>query len=159
MPVPTKSRRPTNRNPVDLPGAIPSEPVSMADAPVFGSDSTIRESLNDAMPEMGKSKPDTVLILEALKQSYALVGTITVAFSPADGFLIVQNAEEMAESWRMILDNDAKLRKRMKSLIQGSGWGTVITAHLPIAIAILNNHRDRFSHLIRSKKQSTPESN
>ena len=152
----TATRRP-RRPPVDLPPSIPSELIDPGEVPGFvppNGDEQFQKELADAMPAMGKSKADTNLIIEALKQSYALIGTIAVAFSPADGFIIVKNAEDLAESWRMILDNDPKLRRRMKSLIQGSGWGTVVTAHVAVAVPILNNHRNSFEHLIR-KRQPT----
>jgi hypothetical protein len=125
--------------------------VNPADAPTFPNGDAGRETLDDIKPDMAKSKADTNLIIEALKQAYVLVGTVTVAINAPDGFVIVRNAEDMAESWRMILDNDAKLRRRMKSLIQGSGWGTVITAHVPVVIAILNNHKGSFEHLVKRR--------
>lgn len=142
------------RKRVALPPSVSSEPVDMADAPIFPDGESARETLDDLKPEMAKSKADTNLIIESLKQAYVLVGTVTVAIHPADGFVIVRNAEDMAESWRMILDNDPKLRKRMKTMIQGSGWGTVITAHVPVVIAIMNNHKGSFEHLVKRRESA-----
>ena len=151
----TATKRTARPRVTDLPPHIPSEPLDMSEAPSFGpsnGDAAFDKELADAMPPMAKSKADTNLIIEALKQTYTLIGTISVAFSPVDGLIIVRNAEDLAESWRMILDNDAKLRRRMKSLIQGSGWGTVVTAHVAVAVPLINNHRDKFQHLIRKRQ-------
>jgi hypothetical protein len=81
---------------------------------------------------------------------------VTLVSMP-DGMRIIQNAETLTESWRQILDNDTKLRRLMKKLIQGSGWGAVIAAHIAVAIPIINNHTDGFGHLF-SGRQATPQS-
>jgi hypothetical protein len=158
----TKTGQRVRSSPIKKAAASPEPPLNIADAPSFGSNGepAFNESLDDIKPEMAKSKADTELIIEALKQAYVLVGTVTIPFSQADGFIIVRNAEDMAESWRMLLDNDVKLRKRMKSLIQGSGWGTVITAHVPVVIAIMGNHKASFDHLVkrRTTTQTTAQS-
>ena len=142
-------------------GPVAAPTIDVGSAPTFSAtngEAPFAETLDDIKPEMAKSKADTELIIEALKQAYVLVGTVTIPFSQADGFVIVRNAEDMAESWRMLLDNDIKLRKRMKTLIQGSGWGTVITAHVPVVIAIMQNHKDSFDHLVKRRSTTTAQS-
>lgn len=108
----------------------------------------------DVMPDMPKSKAETELILKSLLKTYANAGAFVMLFSQKDGLLIVKNSEELTESWRQLLDNDPKLRKTMLKVVKGSGWGAVISAHLTVAIPIINNHKESFEHLIRPKRKT-----
>lgn len=103
------------------------------------------------MPDMPKSKAETELILKSLAKSYALIAQFVMLVSIEDAALIARNIDDMVESWRQLLDDDPKLRKTMLKLVKSSGWGTVITAHLAVALPIAANHRDSFAHLIKPK--------
>jgi ABC-type phosphate/phosphonate transport system permease subunit len=57
-----------------------------------------------------------------------------------DGQIIVSSAPQMAGAWAELARQDPKVAKAMMKLIQASGWGLVIAAHLPVAVGILANH-------------------
>lgn len=140
---------------------VSSRPVSESENP-FPNDPPPNTSVRDSLPppEMPttKSKSDTELIITALTQAYATVGQgIFLFVNQQDGRLIVSESEDLAESWRNLLDNDPKLRRIMKGMIKGGGWGTVITAHLAVATAIVGNHPGAMQHLF--KKKSDAENN
>jgi hypothetical protein len=104
-----------------------------------------------------KSKPDTVLILKSLEKFYFSAGVMIRIVDMRDGLLICTSADTLAESWRTVLDNDPKLRRMMKNFIKSSGWGSVVTAHLMVALPIMENHGYNFSHLFRSKRKTEGE--
>ena len=109
------------------------------------------------MPEMPRSKAETELILKSLAKTYALTAQFVMLLSIQDGALIAQYIDPLTESWRQLLDDDPKLRKTMLKLVKSSGWGTVISAHLAVALPIAVNHKDKFGHLI--KPRQAPQTN
>lgn len=128
---------------------VPSVEVPLSESP-FGT-----APVFDDVPDMPKSKAETELILKSLLKSYVGMGMAISIVAPQDGMIVVQNAEDLTESWRMLLDNDPKLRRIMKKAIQGSGWGAVISAHLAVAVPIISNHRDKLQHLVSRKSTSS----
>lgn len=90
-------------------------------------------------------------IIESLDKGYFSLGLGVRAFFPADGLLICSKSEELAESWRTVLENDTKLRRKMQQMIKGTGWGAVIVAHAMVALPIMESHGFSLSHLIRPR--------
>lgn len=140
---------------------VESEPVEPADSP-FGRDdgpfvdSHLPNASDVAAVDGPKSSADTVLILKSLERTYLTIAKVVVLFSPKDGLLVAQNASDLAESWRALLDGDARLRRKMKSALQATGYGAVAAAHLPIALTIAANHRDSFTHLVKRRTPNRP---
>ena len=132
--------------------------VPLADSPFAGNGSGITaEDIRAAGPEPGKSKPETELIIEALQRIYVGMG-VGLAFLPnlqLDGMLVASSADDLAESWRDLLDNDPKVRRMLRKLLKSSAWGAVITAHMGVAIAIAKNHPEGIQHLIRRRSSET----
>lgn len=124
---------------------VTEEPIE--DSPFKDAD------LEDATPKV-KSKPDTELIIKSLTKTYASIGVFVRLANKQDGLIIVRNAEELAESWRMLLDSDTKIRRIMKNMIRSSGWGTVLAAHVMVAIPIIENHEVSVSHLFKRAEQN-----
>lgn len=122
-------------------------------------DEPTEKEIKDAAPKV-KSKPDTELIIKALTKTYVGVGVGVGFFSPMDSMAIVSNAEDLAESWRTLLDNDPKMRRIMKKFTESSGWGSVVAAHGLVATQIMKNHEVNFGHLIKpkAKERNVPDS-
>lgn len=153
MPERTTTR--TRTHTTDLPPTVSSEPLDydpFREGNTVGSDP---ESLGISPNVGGKSKAETELILKALSKTYASIAVFVSIVSFDDARVIGSNLDDMVESWRTLLDEDAKLRKRMLALTKASGWGAVVAAHLPVAVAISMNHKDKLGHLI--KPRSTDE--
>ncbi len=138
--------------PVESTEVPPEDSPFAKGSPDFQPDAAVKA----IAPDMPKSHAETEFILKALLKTYTSTGILVSAFSPSDGYLIVQNAEELTESWRQLLDTNPKMRKTMKKTIEGGAWGAVISAHLMVAVPIFNNHRDKFTHLVKPKNRDEP---
>lgn len=156
MAATTRARKVT-----DLPSDIPSASLPSDGPTPFDSNGGMPritpDDVRDAAPDLPKSKADTELILKSLLGTYVGIGTVLTIHpvTAMDGLTIVTNAEELTESWRQLLDNDAKLRRIMKNLIKGTGWGAVISAHLLVAVPIIKNHSVGMEHLWRKKDDAS----
>ncbi len=77
---------------------------------------------------------------EPLTDFYTTLGAGVFMLNQADGFVILENAEKMAES----LDNWGKanpqVHKALERLCTTGAFGAVAAAHAPVILAILNNH-------------------
>jgi len=128
-------------------GEVPQDKSPFRDAPDVATVS----------PDV-KSKPETELIIKGLTRWYALIATGVAIIDKQDAMVIMTNAEDLAESWRELLDNDAKLRKRMKGMFEASGWGNVIFAHVVIGAPILAHHGLSLDHLFQRKPKNDEKS-
>lgn len=134
----------------DLPPTVSSTPLDDGPDPF---------AEGGGIPDLGvvlderKSSKETEIILASLGQTYLIVSQVVSLFSFQDGVTIARNISELTESWRKLLDDDAKLRKRMLGMAKASGWGAVFAAHAMVALPIIVNHKDDFGHLI---KRPTP---
>jgi hypothetical protein len=154
--IPRATRTTARSREPKLPPSIPSEEVPNGDDFFSGRADGIPDI---EMPDLPKSKAETELILKSLTKTYALTAQFVMLVSIPDGALIAQNIETLTESWRQLLDDDPKLRKTMLKLVKSSGWGTVISAHLAVALPIALNHKDKFAHLVKPKRSANPEEN
>lgn len=127
---------------------LSSASVPVGDSPFAESDTGKGGPIPiDELPPQSKSKAETELILKSMLGGYVGIGKVVALVNRDDGIAIARNAEDLCESWRMLLDNDPKLRKTMLRTIKGSGWGAVISAHAGVALAILGNHPTAVQHL------------
>lgn len=56
------------------------------------------------------------------------------------GPAIANSAHDAAVAWDELAQKNPAVRRSLRKLTQGSAWGTVLAAHLPIAIAIAGAH-------------------
>lgn len=96
-------------------------------------------------------KPDTKFIVDNLRKTYVGIGLMVRPFDPMAGINIATSANDLAESWITVLEANTKLRRTMKKMVQGGGWGNVLIAHLLVALPIMESHGISLSHLIRRK--------
>lgn len=134
----------------DLPPTIASTPLDDGPDP-FVEGGGIPDF--SGMVEERKSSKETDVIIAALGQTYVIAAQVVSLFNIKDGLAIGQRIPELTESWRKLLDDDPKLRKRMLGMAKASGWGAVFAAHAMVALPIIANHKDDFGHLI---KRPTP---
>jgi hypothetical protein len=145
--VATAARATTRKTATNLPPSVESEVVANGEELFKGKP----DGIPDIEFELPRSKAETELILKSLAKTYALVAQFVMLVSIPDGALIAQNIDDLTDSWRQLLDDDPKLRKTMLKLVKSSGWGTVISAHLAVALPMAVNHKDQFGHLIKPK--------
>lgn len=77
-----------------------------------------------------------------LEELYALAG-LGVSMFDSDGVCgpaIANSAHDAAVAWDELAQKNPAVRRSLRKLTQGSAWGTVLAAHLPIAIAIAGAH-------------------
>lgn len=117
----------------------------------IGSGNGASDNAPPPAPEI-KSKRDTDFIVGGLEKFYHNTGMMLFIVNQHDGAQIAKNAHDLAESWRNLLDTDAKLRRRMMKMLEAGGWSTVVTAHLIVAIPIMQNHGVTLEHLIKRPK-------
>ena len=75
-----------------------------------------------------------------LVSKYTLAGTMMMPFDPGCGRIILENAEQCAESLDELARTNPAVRRALNSLIATSAWGAVIAAHAPIVAAISMHH-------------------
>jgi hypothetical protein len=131
-----------------LPPTIDSEPI---DGAVFDNVTGIPDI---EFPDAPKSKRETDLICASLAKSYAMLAQFVMLFDMEDAAIIARNIDSLVESWRQLLDDDAKMRKRMMALVKSSGWGAVISAHIVVALPIAVHHKDHFGHLFNQNNSA-----
>lgn len=90
------------------------------------------------------SKPGE--FVEPLEQMYTIAGIGIDMFDRKDhvadscGQIVASSAHDIAVAWDELAQKNPQVRKTLRKLTQGSAWGGVFAAHLPIAIAIMANH-------------------
>lgn len=103
----------------------------------------------DSAPATPKPNKNTQvnLIIAGLEKTYSAVGMGLMLVNSADAQIIASNAHELAESWRGLLETNAKVRAQFLKMLESSGWSTVIMTHLMVALPIIKNHKASFEHL------------
>lgn len=76
------------------------------------------------------------ILVKPLRDLYVTVGTLVLPFNKAVGTSFIQNAEACAKSLDNAAKTDKQIRKVLMLLVQGSVWGEVILAHMPIMLAL-----------------------
>lgn len=75
-----------------------------------------------------------------LEKMYANIGTMAYLADPMIGTVILQQAEQCATSLDELAKTNPKVKKALMRMMESSSYGTVIAAHLPIAIAIATKY-------------------
>jgi hypothetical protein len=76
------------------------------------------------------------ILVKPLRDLYVTVGTLVLPFNKPVGTAFIQNAEACAKSLDNAAKADKQIRRVLMLLIQGSVWGEVIVAHMPIMMAL-----------------------
>lgn len=93
-------------------------------------------------PRGRKAAPTADAIGESLTNLYGLLG-ITLAAIPGyapDGVLIAEHSEQLAQSWVELAKTDPRVLKVLRRIVVGNAYGTVLFAHLAVAVPIAARH-------------------
>lgn len=104
------------------------------------------DSTNGDRPPKARARgrvSTTDKLISDIEGFYGIIGLSLTAYPKAsfDGMLIAQSAQQLAESWRDPIDRNPKIKKLWAKVFQASGYGALISAHMAIAIPILQHHR------------------
>lgn len=76
------------------------------------------------------------ILVKPLRDLYVTVGTLVIPFNKTVGTAFIQNAEPCAKALDNAAKADKQIRRVLMLLVQGSVWGEVIIAHMPIMMAL-----------------------
>jgi hypothetical protein len=76
------------------------------------------------------------ILVKPLRDMYVTVGTLVIPFNKPVGTSFIQNAENCARALDNAAKADKQIRRVLMLLVQGSVWGEVIIAHMPIMMAL-----------------------
>lgn len=68
---------------------------------------------------------------------YRRIGKVVRTFRPALGVALVEQADDCADCWLELAENNDKVRRGILAFVEGGAWGNVIAAHAPIFMAAL----------------------
>lgn len=110
----------------------------------------------DSAPIRGVGRNEIERIRNGMRDLYVMIGTGAGMLNQMDGFIIVQNADKLADSWAALAAQDAKARKALSKFLTGTSWSSVIAAHAVVAVPILQNHGviPHFAEMMAPKKDS-----
>lgn len=93
-----------------------------------------------------KSGKNVDTLIEQIGELYMATGALLSMFpaTATDSMLVASSATTLAESWRPLIESDAKVRKFFERLVTGGGWGAVIMAHGTLSIGIMRAHNISF---------------
>lgn len=120
---------------------------------------TVEEDMFTEMPSAPtprKGKPTKVdeLVTE-IEMFYMSIGaTLMVSEkTQADGFLIMQNAPKLAESWRDPINRNSKIKAMWGKMFAAQGYSGLVMAHLPILTAVASNHNLKIRLPLKQKTE------
>lgn len=86
-----------------------------------------REPLN------GETKSD----FERLVDWYLRISKLSMLFLPKFAMAMEQQAEDCADAWFDLAENNDTVRRYILAMIEGGAWTKVIAAHTPIFLAVI----------------------
>lgn len=101
------------------------------------------------MPRRGLKKP--------LTDIYTTLGTLMFPFDNVCGNAVIESAEQCAESLETLARENEAVRRVLIMLCETSAWGMVITAHLPILMAVTAHHMPQFKGIPEEEETSQNE--
>lgn len=79
-------------------------------------------------------------LCEPLPDLYRMIGMGVATVDEQCGLEIASRADSLGESWLQLAETSPGFRRFLNRLNQANGWGGVLAAHLPLAIAIASHH-------------------
>lgn len=121
---PTQRQTPRDEEPA--PRATRARKTPLKSAPT-SSQSADDDAIKDYRPG---------ILVKPLRDLYVTVGTLVLPFNNPVGTAFIQNAEQCAKALDNAAKADKQIRRVLMLLVQGSVWGEVIIAHMPIMMAL-----------------------
>lgn len=75
-----------------------------------------------------------------LVQTFGMIGAAVRFVNTTDGDVIIANSDRMGAAWADLASKNPKVKAALAKLMAPGPWAGVITATLPVTIAILANH-------------------
>lgn len=125
-------------------------------APEFGPDATATPSKPDTFDKTAKSTTKAPLASLGQNKSprsgirklsdvdharisawYRNIGDICKMFHPRLAAALHDKADDATDAWFALAENNDRVRRGILAVVEGGDWGAVITAHIPILIAVI----------------------
>jgi hypothetical protein len=84
------------------------------------------------MPAGGLAQP--------LNDIYVMIGALLAPIDPTCGGAIIRQAPECAKALEALAKQNPEVRRVLVALVSTSAYGAVITAHIPIVLAVATHH-------------------
>lgn len=92
--------------------------------------------------------------LEAkLTEFIGTAGMVVSMFNQTDGFIILSNAEPLAQNWTALAEENAAVKRVLNSMVETGAWSAALMATAAVALPIMDNHGyipDRFRPFVPS---------
>jgi hypothetical protein len=88
----------------------------------------------------GRSNAIAGRAITELTMMYSLAGAGLRFVDPIAGGLVTDNAEKLAESWRLLIETNAKVRKLFLEIEGGAAWLPVVIVHADLIGSIWLAH-------------------
>ena len=141
---------------------------------LFGDVTTETEPLNGDGDTSPKSVPFTQLddvpmpdskkagrpsrIKVEVQNLYMAAGLGVYPFDNAIGSLLADNAENCAVAWDELAKKNPSIKRTLEKLLETSAYGTLIAAHMPIAVAVATKYvphlRDTYEQVFAQTQQT-----
>jgi hypothetical protein len=121
---------------------ILNEPSSPEDVlrEMTGTSKPVQEGIRrvhpSATPIAGKMAP----FQRELGQFFGMVGGAVMLVNLNDGRVIAEHADRMAAAWADLAKENPKVKSALTKLMAPGPWAGVVTATMPVVIAIAANH-------------------
>jgi hypothetical protein len=114
------------------------------DAPDPGATGATGATDTDDFPGVERERPKRTPELRRMEtqladlyvQAAVILGIATGPTGNMAGTVIASKAGVLAESWIDLAERDPRVRRAIKSILQGGGWAGVIAAHVGVALPI-----------------------
>lgn len=101
-------------------------------------------------------KSEVQQVTDDLTTLYGTLGTFVMFANQYDGFVILQNSENMAKSVVAVCHQYESAWRVLKLVTQGNVWSVLVLAHLGPALAIMSNHGMVSNKVAGAFNQATP---
>jgi hypothetical protein len=122
---------------VPAPSTVPSEPPSDDEQPSFRRGRDRRKPSTPRPPKPEKTIPE---LKNGVEQLYVFISVALMPVDPSCATIIANSAGPASDALIALAKENPAVRRFLGSLTATSAWGTVIAAHMPIAIAVSSHH-------------------
>lgn len=122
-----------------------------------------RSAKRDSAPRRNRTSSSDIppyvagYLEEHLTKFYGDIGMMVGMFDPTCGAAVVMNAQQMAKSMETLAETSPQTRKFLMGLVSSSAIATVITAHMPVIMAIMMHHTSGGQRLAMMMQQNQAE--
>jgi hypothetical protein len=91
-------------------------------------------------PELPPTSKRTTKIAKELANMYTMVGTTVYMVNPRIGVTIINKADDCASALDDLARTNPRVRRALERMLTTSAYSAVITAHLPIVVAVATEY-------------------